>query len=179
MNIQKGIHISGILQLNEFKQCHAFHFKRMKIWTLFSTLVLFTILFYGSVEGTWWQKGLVSMGYALIPAAFVFLIMMFVLHLRSTGVYKADYYAKNAWTYTIDDKGITEKIKKQSHCYLWKEIATLNEVSTMFVLYTKDKQTIILPKRYFASEEQQQEFKELAAHHLSKQPYKRWIPAST
>lgn len=85
---------------------------------------------------------------------------------RSRQTYESDEQSKLPQHYTISEEGISHESETGSGHVTWKDLHKIGESRNLYVLFVGNSRAMIVPKRFFASESDQEAFKELARKHL-------------
>ncbi|OBZ08424.1 hypothetical protein A8L34_24265 [Bacillus sp. FJAT-27264] len=85
---------------------------------------------------------------------------------KSKKAFESDNQSKLPQSYVISDEGIRHQSDSSSGHVKWEEIYKIGETATLFAFFVSANQALILPKRFFQSEEDKQFFKELARKHM-------------
>ncbi|WP_226577266.1 YcxB family protein [Halobacillus litoralis] len=170
MSSTDEVKVSGILKKNEYKLYHAYYYSSLILGLFTITLILFGVLFYPAVDGSLLKRAVYAFGFALVPAAFVVFVTKFVIHLRSTGEYTSDQLNRHRYTYTINDEGISLEEKQANQSFTWKDLLSFHDHPRMFLVYVTGNNVLVLPKRYFETNQQIESFVQILTDHS---PYKK------
>jgi YcxB-like protein len=168
--------LRGTLTKKEFTKHGDYHFKKI-LHTIFLSFMIFSFLTY--VIATWNAEDLDDVFsyiffalFSLILSSVLLIGLKIITKLKAYREYKSDPLVKREITYIISSQEIHQKIGKSNNYLEWEQIRTAYENTEMFRLYVSRAKAIVLPKRYFASEEEIQLLKRLITKNLSKDKVK-------
>ena len=103
---------------------------------------------------------------SLIIAAFAALFLSGLLRFRIRREYKSDRLIKNEIRYMITNDGINQQVKSSNSHLEWNDFIATFEHKDMFRLYISKHKAIVLPKRYFSSNEDRIYFKHIVEKNM-------------
>lgn len=176
-HLEKGaITLTGTLTKKEFTKHGDYHFNKI-FYTICLLFFIFSCLYFLIV--IWNSEDLHKVFYYVIFASISLLFSSILLialkintKLKAGREFKSDPLIKSEITYIISAQEIHQKIGKSNHYLEWKKIRKAYENNDMFRLYVSRAKAIVLPKRYFASEEDIQQLKMLITENLNKDKVK-------
>jgi YcxB-like protein len=163
------VSVSGTLTSKEYKKFSSFHTNKWVMWFVISTYILFfSLLSYilyspGDIFNFGEMASLlfVSSTVSILIALLFFLYAKGIIRFKAAREYKSDHLIKNEITYTFSENGINQKRGKSINYIDWNEIVFIKEYSPMFLIYVSKNKAIVLPKRFFESDEQIKIFKNM------------------
>jgi hypothetical protein len=168
--------LRGTLTKKEYKKHGDYHFKKI-LHTIFLSFMIFSFLTF--VIGTWNAEDLDNVFsyiffalFSLVLSSVLLIGLKIITKLKASREYKSDPLVKKEITYIISSQEIHQKIGKSNNYLEWEQIRTAYENTEMFRLYVSRAKAIVLPKRYFASEEEIKLLKRLITKNLSKDKVK-------
>ncbi|BCB05222.1 YcxB family protein [Bacillus sp. KH172YL63] len=168
-NTSKELSVTGTITPKEYKKFHSYHSGKLIKWVVIGTYILFfsllTYLLYQ--PGDIWDYE--EMASLLLVNSFLSVCLSFLFFLYGKGIlfikasreYKSDQLIKQDISYTFSGDGITQKRGRSVSYIQWKEIVSVREQPSMFLIYLSKSKAIVLPKRFFDSREELEAFKEL------------------
>ncbi|WP_066190353.1 YcxB family protein [Gracilibacillus timonensis] len=169
MSEYQEIHASGTITYNEFQKYNSYHSKKTVI--AISLFSFFSIVLLGIIiaDGSYFILVPFSIILASIVAVISILILVTAFRIRARREYNSDFLMTKEITYTINDNGITQQITKKSHNFIeWNYIVKGYEDDDMFRLYVSRNKAIVLPKRFFTSENDLTIFKKIISKNINK-----------
>lgn len=100
--------------------------------------------------------------------------MKIVLYYRSTSEYKSDTQIKSEITYIFSGENIYQKKGKSNAHFEWNDIISVYEHQDMYLLYVSKYKAIIVPKRFFVAEGQEELFKQIVSNNITT-PKVKWL----
>jgi YcxB-like protein len=168
--------LRGTLTKKEYKKHGDYHFKKI-LHTIFLSFMIFSFLTF--VIGTWNAEDLDNVFsyiffalFSLVLSSVLLIGLKIITKLKASREYKSDPLVKREITYIISSQEIHQKIGRSNNYLEWEQIRTAYENTEMFRLYVSRAKAIVLPKRYFASEEEIKLLKRLITKNLSKDKVK-------
>ncbi|NUU62932.1 YcxB family protein [Paenibacillus agri] len=111
-----------------------------------------------------------SLSILAVTAVGLAIILWFItrssLTKKSKRAFESDNQSKLPQSYVISDEGIRHQSDSGSGHVKWEEIYKIGETASLFAFFVSANQALILPKRFFQSEDDKQFFKELARKHM-------------
>jgi hypothetical protein len=168
--------LHGTLTKKEFTMHGDYHFKKI-LHTIFLSFMIFSFLTF--VIPTWNAEDLdkvfsyiIFALFSLVLSSILLVGLKIITKLKTAREFKSDPLVKKEITYIISSQEIHQKIGKSNNYLEWGQIRTAYEHTDMFRLYVSRAKAIVLPKRYFASEEEIQLLKRMIITNLSKDKVK-------
>lgn len=176
----RELSIRGTLTAKEYKKFSSFHTSRWILWITISTyIVLFLGLIYIQYKpgdilnfGDMAAILLISSTASVCIATLIFLYAKVVIRVKATREYKSDQLIKNELTYTFSDAGIHQKRGRSINDIDWNEIVSIKEFAPMFLIYLSRNKAMIIPKRFFESEEEIKLFKKMVNENVTQEKNK-------
>lgn len=152
---KKEVIAEGKLKYTEFKKYTKIHQKRsLLFYFIFLFLAATSILFYVLYDTEDFTYVLLFSSVLALTITIIMTGMLFVvLRVKSSREYKSDWILKKEVFYTISKTGIYQKIGKSHSLIEWKSILYVREHKDLFLIYLTKRAALILPKRYFESNE--------------------------
>ncbi|WP_066190361.1 YcxB family protein [Gracilibacillus timonensis] len=167
MNQDIEIVAVGKITYDEFKQHHMYHVRKLLIGFFFISLFLEMCL---CLVVNQMQISLlpVYLGISLLASGLLTYLLFIAHQKRINKEFRSDLLATKEITYTMNQEGIDYQAER-THIYVeWENIVKGKEYKDMFGLYTSTIKTIVLPKRYFKSDEDIMAFKQLISANTDK-----------
>lgn len=169
---KEALTLRGTLSKQEFKKHGDYHFNKI-FYTICTLFFIFSYLYFLTV--IWNSEDLHKVFYyvifALISLVFSSILLIAFkinIKLKAGREFKSDPLIKCEITYIISAQEIHQKIGRSNHYLEWKQIRKAYENNDMFRLYVSRAKAIVLPKRFFASEEEIQQLKLFITENLNK-----------
>jgi hypothetical protein len=105
-------------------------------------------------------------GTAIVLAVVLWYITRSSISKKSRKAFESDNLAKQPQNYIISDEGIQYESESGEGQIKWEDIYKIGETGSLFAFFVSSNRALILPKRFFQSEEDKQFFKELARKHM-------------
>ncbi|NQD68452.1 YcxB family protein [Bacillus haikouensis] len=161
--------VSGTLTAKEYKKFSSFHTSRWILWITISTYIVFFpwLIYILYKPGDIFNFGdmaavlLISSTVSVCIAVMIFLYAKVIIRVKATREYKSDQLIKNELIYTFSDTGIHQKRGRSINDIDWNEIAAIKEHHSMFLIYVSRNKAMIIPKRFFESDEEIKQFKKM------------------
>jgi uncharacterized membrane protein (DUF485 family) len=160
----KGITFGGTLSAKEFIRYNFYHSKKFII--LYFWLILLMSLGFLGIKFSGQGIALTLIG-SLITVVIGIPIFCIVIYFRARKEFNSDQLIKSEIQYVANDDGINQKRGKSNSYFEWNDIISSYEDKELFRLYVSKNKAIIIPKRYFSSEEDLLLFKRLITKHLN------------
>jgi hypothetical protein len=172
---RKDLTVRGTLTFNEYKKFASFHSRRWIIWLTLSTFILFfplSIYFLYNPGDIFSFEGmaaifLLSSIFSVIISGIFFLYAKAVIRIKATREYKSDQLIKNEFIYTFSEDGINQKRGRSINYIEWNEIVFVREYPPLFLLYISKNKAIVMPRRFFESNEEIKLFKQIIKGNVS------------
>lgn len=103
---------------------------------------------------------------AIILAVVLWYMTKSSLVKKSKKAFATDSLIQQPQSYTITDEGISYQSEAGSGQVKWEEIHKIGETMNLFVFFVSTQRALIIPKRFFQSEEDKITFKELAKKYM-------------
>ncbi|GGI11510.1 YcxB family protein [Gottfriedia solisilvae] len=164
MNTNESITFAGKLTFDEFKKYNFYHTKRKLVYSFLVVLIYLTVCF----KFIFPQFRLVVLFIVcVILAILITALFRFIIYLRVRKEFKSDNLIKNEINFVADNEGIHQKVKSSNLCIEWDDIISAFENEDLFRLYISRNKAIVIPKRYFCSEDDVTTFKKLINEKLA------------
>ncbi|ASA24678.1 YcxB family protein [Paenibacillus donghaensis] len=85
---------------------------------------------------------------------------------KSKKAFESDALAQQPQSYTITEEGIHYESEAGSGQVKWEEIFKIGETVNLFVFFVSSNRALIIPKRFFNSEQDKAGFKDVARKHM-------------
>ncbi|KSU63674.1 hypothetical protein AS034_05350 [[Bacillus] enclensis] len=169
IDTSRELSVRGTLTAKEYKKFSSFHTSRWILWITISTyIVLFLGLIYIQYNpGDIFNFGdmaailLISSTVSVCITALIFLYAKVIIRVKATREYKSDQLIKNELIYTFSDTGIIQKRGRSISAIDWNEIVSIKEFAPMFLIYVSRNKAMVIPKRFFESDEKIKLFKKM------------------
>ncbi|WP_079478882.1 YcxB family protein [Halobacillus salinus] len=175
MKQDEHVIVSGVFRVEDVREYHAAHLWKLK-WLSFtaifllSTLTIFSVIHFTYLDlffNTLWSMQLgIAVGVSLIPASLTLITSKIALNHRSASEYKSDPTLRSAITYTFGEEAIKQEKGESTSYFGWNDILSVQEHRGMYLLYLSKYKAIVLPKRFFETEAQQDSFQDVVASHV-------------
>ena len=156
------IYVHGKLTSKEFIQYNILHTKKFRfryfwlVYFLLFLLILLDIPFYLT------DSLLITAVVALFIALLVIWLVKRLIIRRAAKEYDSDTLIQQEIHITIHQQGITQEIKGRTRSfYEWGNIVKGYESKYLFLLYVSKNKAILLPKRFFRTEADMEQFKRM------------------
>ncbi|TRM12177.1 YcxB family protein [Lentibacillus cibarius] len=103
---------------------------------------------------------------ALILSIIIFLVLKKMFKRQAIKEYESDRLVKNEASYTFSSEGINQQIRRSNNFFEWSDIRLALEREEMFLLYVSKRKAIILPKRFFGSDDEFDLFKNIVSKNI-------------
>ncbi|WP_173916789.1 YcxB family protein [Halobacillus sp. Marseille-Q1614] len=161
MKGNQKLEVRGTLTASDYRRHSNYNRKKMKNIYFIASLLMFFFVIFQSLEGPL----LFVMGLTMIIALLLAIAMSFFLSgmisIRATRDYKNDPVSQHEIQYTFRAGNIKQKLKNSTNDYQWTDIIAAFEQEELFQLYVARNHAMILPKRFFKSEEEVEQLREL------------------
>lgn len=153
---EEHLFFKGTLTFNEFKSYNLFH-SRKAIVAMFLLSFLFSFISWWSLFGELliMSSLLISITGGTIGALLFTLLTMMVARKNFT----SESMLKLEQRFTVNMIGINLQTDKSNATFEWNDILSANEIEKLFILYVAKNKAILIPKRYFSSEEEIESFR--------------------
>lgn len=105
-------------------------------------------------------------GTAVALSAVLWYITRSSIARKSKKAFESDSLAKRPQSFLISDEGISYESESGTGQVKWEEIYKIGETASLFAFFVSSNRALIIPKRFFKSEEDKGFFKELARKHM-------------
>jgi len=103
-----------------------------------------------------------------ITAVAVVACLPFYTCWRAWASFRQRRWLRQPTNYTFNSRGISSRAVSYSGFREWGYIRRVEENGRAFLIYLSPAQVVVIPKRYFESEDQIRAFRELAAQHCTR-----------
>jgi hypothetical protein len=180
LDTSRELSVRGTLTVKEYKKFSSFHTSRWILWITISTYIVFFpwLIYILYNPGDIFNFGdmaailLISSTVSVCIAALIFLYAKVVIGVKATREYKSDQLIKNELIYTFSDTGINQKRRRSKNHIEWHEIVSIKEFSPMFLIYVSRNKAMVVPKRFFESDEQIKFFKKVINENVTQEQNK-------
>lgn len=167
MENQKSVTVSGTITLDEFKKYQTYHLRRVNLTFFFGLLVLFTLMFVTVIDAIWFVSIWFAALFALIPSGLFLLFVKMFNRVRARREFSSDHLAQNEITYTFNEEGVHQKVRRSDTYFEWSDFSSFREYPELFLMYVSKRKAILLPKRFFEDREEEEQFKRIVNDHLT------------
>lgn len=165
MENREPVTVSGSITVDEFKKYQAYHVRRINLSFFFVVLVVFTLMFVSVIDAIWFISIWFAALFALVPSGLFLLFVKTLNRYRAKKEFESDPIALNEMTYTFSEEGVHQKVRRSDNYYEWSDFSSFQETPELFLLYVSKRKAILLPKRFFRSNEQQERFRSMVGEH--------------
>jgi hypothetical protein len=163
------IYAAGTLTYNDYKKHNSYHIKKMVIGYFFFAFFILICMGLLRVSGPLYLIIPFISVIAGIIAGSITLLLAIGIRIRGRKEFKSDTLITNEIKYTINNNGINQEINSKSNAFIkWEEILKGYEHGNMLRLYISRNKAIILPKRFFRSNDDLITFKKIIRNNLNK-----------
>jgi len=164
--------IKGTVSLEDFLKYNAYYTNRvLKRYFIYSFIILWAIAILLKMPLP--SNSLLLM-FVLIPQGIFALILSFLIFLtlnkalkrRAIKEYESDQIIKNEASYTFNNGGINQQIRRSNNFFEWSDIRLALEREEMFLLYVSKRKAIVLPKTFFGSSDEINLFKNIVSKNI-------------
>ncbi|SFE28075.1 YcxB-like protein [Lentibacillus persicus] len=183
MNNSENVSVRGTLSFEDIKEFQIHHLKFLGIIAFITIFVLFTPLLFIAMRiifldilrvNLLFIQVVLALILSLIAATLMYFWFRLVIRFRSTSEYKSDQQIRSEVIYTFCDDGINQKRSNSNIYYEWDDVISIYEHQNMYLLYVSKFKAIILPKRFFETEDQKELFKQVVCKNITTQKTK-WL----
>ncbi|USK91834.1 YcxB family protein [Rossellomorea marisflavi] len=166
MLTEKGLTVNGTVTKEEFTTFGLYHFKKFHTITFYFLLVVVFLIFaiptstMVELDVYIYFIGLYGV-ISLVSSLLVLLIGRTAVKVRTSKEYKSDPLIQNKITYTFSENEIKQTFGRSAGYFEWSNLRSVHENKDMFRLYVSKSKAIILPKRFFDSSSEIDQFKKL------------------
>ncbi|QST00982.1 YcxB family protein [Pontibacillus sp. ALD_SL1] len=168
MEDRESVTVSGTITLDEFKKYQAYHVRRINLSFFFVLLVMFTLMFVSVIDAIWFVSIWFAALFALVPSGLFLLSVKVFNRNRAKKEFESDAVAHKEMTYTFNEEGVHQKGRRSDNYYEWSDFSSFQETPELFLLYVSKRKAILLPKRFFENQEQQEQFKTIVRERRSR-----------
>lgn len=175
MSTNDELSIKGTLSLEDFLMYNKYHSQKfIKIYFIFSFFTLSALLIIQEMPQLLGASLLFS-AIVLIPKFILALILSFlvilfvkkiILKRQATKEYESDQLAKTETCYTFSNEGVNQKVRRSNNHYSWSDFQLSIELEEMFLLYVSKRKALVLPKRFFSSNDDIELFKRIVSENM-------------
>ncbi|KGP73376.1 YcxB family protein [Pontibacillus yanchengensis] len=165
MDNTNEVKVNGILERKEYITHNLYHTKKSRILLSSLSLIMFGFLFSNAVSGDFFSVVFISLFIASFFSGALYLLTTVGIKIRSSREYKSDPIIQREITYHFTDDGINQYLGRSTTYLEWKEVLSIYEHKEMFQLYISKNKAIVLPKRYFQSSDEVNQFKHIIHQH--------------
>lgn len=138
---------------------YSFYVLRKKIlYGFIGMFIFYTLLDMGLSQRMCTSKDLLR---SLIVSIFLVSVFCISMYIRIWKAYFKDPLLKLKKTYTLSNHGINITTSQSEMAVSWEEIIKIKELNDMFIFYVTSCIGIMLPKKYFKSQDEINLFKAL------------------
>ncbi|NOQ48560.1 MAG: hypothetical protein GQ576_05420 [Methanococcoides sp.] len=167
------IFLSGKISYNDYKMFNRFHLRKLYIKKFIALFFLYCMMFYGLSIITISFMGPVSM---IILSLFLSLLTVGVLILITFKRLKSIYYSNKRIQlekiYSITKNGTKWTDARGESVIKWEDIVLAAECKELILIYISIVQALIIPKRFFKSNDDFVKFKNLIEQKISTEKIK-------
>ena len=167
MTQSKELSLSGKLTLEDFIKYNHYHMNRgLKLYFAVCFLVLFLIL-QMPMSGSFFLILFFAGIPALVLSSLLYVFARQVKKRQAINEYKSDQRIKHTISYTFSTDGVRQVVTKSDNHFEWEDFLELQEHTEMFLLYVSKNKAIVLPKRFFHSSGQMDDFRSKVSHNIA------------
>lgn len=173
MEANKEITLDVTLTPNDFIKYQFYHMRKFYIlyfWMVVLIASLVLIIWYP----LYWEIWLL---FSLFFAALGNMLMAVFLRRHLLKDFNSDPVTRGEYKFRITDAGIEQKKIKSESRFEWEDIRTVYRNKDLYRLYIARKRAIVIPARFFASEEDREAFEKIVSSHVP--PKENKFSAST
>ncbi len=168
--IQHSVFLEGKLT---FQDMRLFFFYGLRKSVIFYFIFIFLVsVFVFSVEGlpitVYYSETLeLLFNGILMTVISLILTLLFigVYYIRLTAGYRKNERIKQKRNYTINPQGIQIQSKNSYTLFEWHEVTAVAEYKRLFYIKTSSGQLILIPKRFFAFDQELHSFRQLVTEY--------------
>lgn len=149
----EAIKFAGSIELNEYRKLN-FYGSRKRIIVVHAVYFVFIFCLSLIVTGQLIGSLIFSIAFTLI----LWLIIMFIVSHKVKGEYKSNQLMKQEIQYMVNHDGVTQIRGVSKMFYKWKELMCAYEYKDIFRIQISKNQNILIPKRFFVSNDDSQKF---------------------
>lgn len=159
--------LSGKLTLEDFVKYNQYHTNKvLKVYFVICFIVLFFV-FQIPMSGDWLPIALFAGLPSLLLSGLIYLYTSKVKKYQAIKEYKSDQLIKRDITYTFSSEGVIQITRKSNNRFDWIDFLKAQEYEELFLMYLSRNKAIVLPKRFFRSKTQMENFKHLVSDHIN------------
>ena len=166
MNVNQQVSAKGIVNLKEFKRYNKYHVRKREMTCFFLSLVLFFITFYVSMTGDFLSVIIFSILFSVITSILLTFVIKLINIRAAMKEYKSESKIKSEMIYIFNSEGIRLKTESSDALFRWEEIQRAIQKKEMFILYVTTIKAIVIPKRFFCTEEDIELFKGIVLENM-------------
>ncbi len=166
---QNDVYIKGTITYEDFKKYNLYHTKKGRSgFFIFGVLFSLFLVLYNIDELLFLILPL-FMIFSIIVTGLATLIITTAVRIRARREFNSDPFIKSEIRYIINENGITQQISKRVNNYLeWDYILKGYELDDMFLIYVSKNKAIIIPKRFFASNDDLHALKKIISRNTNR-----------
>lgn len=162
MESNNDLSFRGTLSLKDFQKFQFYHMRKFYIlyfwFVVFLASLAMTILYPGS----WLSSLLFSLAISILGMGLLAILYRF----RFKREYASDALMQREIQYRLTEAGIRQSTKSTNAHFDWKNIRAAHKNKGIYRLYVSRSKALIIPERFFASEEDKREFEKIVSSHL-------------
>ncbi|UCZ53515.1 YcxB family protein [Bacillus shivajii] len=167
MTHKEEVTVSGALKLDDLLHHNRYHNKKFVLGYFLFAFILMFILSANAITGSLILVVIINGFIALLVAGTVTFIFIFLLRLKVSKEFKSDQMIKSEMTYTVNEEGINQTLKRSNTHYEWTDILSVYEQDVLFQLYVSKNKAILLPKRFFETKQERELFKDIVTRYIT------------
>jgi len=166
--------IGGKIEYSDYKKFNLYHIKNRYI----IKFLLLTIAYIGIIWGLnlVTDVNLINLGYTLLISVVLSAVTILLLLVTFFNRLKKIYYSSSRiqleQNYIINEQGIKCKNDRGESIVTWEDIIEIIQCNDHIIIYTSLVQAIIIPNKFFKSENEFSETKYIISNKLDKKKIK-------
>lgn len=158
MNVQGELHKNDII-------CYFFFHRRYPLWGLLAGFVF--LPFWFLFIGYGYEYPLAALGQSFPYALLAFLLVLGGQYVAAVRAYQQTPEFQESIVLTIEPSGFARTTAHGHLSLTWSDIRKVHDHQHRFILYVSTEQALILPHRFFPSQDQAMVFKDMLQQHLT------------
>lgn len=159
----------GQLSQKEFIMFRLFDSRKRLIIVSFPLfLLIFILLLLMNTVNINSFSGLSILLWSLVSTLLYYILVTIATYFVAKKGYQADPYTRRINTYFINEEYIFQQNERGEAKHIWKEIHQVFEFANMFIIYLAPTRAVVLPYRFFESNEDRKTLKEIMKQRVNK-----------
>ena len=157
-NLKEEVSFKGKLTFEDYRKSSFYHSRNRFLKTLLILFISYTLVFWGIYTKRFDTTAiLLALSCSIVTEIFLIITTYF----RIKSVFYSESLLKLEQNYFANMDGISIKTEQTNALYLWNDIIASKEYKDMFILQVSKIKAMVIPKRYFSSEDDIKCFKSL------------------